>query len=97
MVVAAVWIVQLMMVLSYRFSHTGKVCAGDFAELEVIKDQSYLANDKYSIYYMREEGDFLYYYVVCCVSFFFVVILAACCVGSCLFMGGSVGALSMVE
>jgi hypothetical protein len=73
------------------------VCAGDFAELEVIQDQAYLADDKYSIYYMREEGDFLYYYLFSCVCFFFVVILAACCVGSCLFMGGSVGALSMIE
>jgi hypothetical protein len=56
-----------------------------------------LADDKYSIFYMREEGDFLYYYVTACVCFFFVIILAACCVGSCLFMGGSVGALTFVE
>ena len=35
-VVAAVWIIQLILVLSYRFSHTGKVCAGDYAELEII-------------------------------------------------------------
>ena len=29
--IGLVWIVQLFLVLSYRFSHTGKVCAGDFA------------------------------------------------------------------
>ena len=62
-----------------------------------MKDQAYLTDDKYSIYYMRSEGDFLYYYVVSIVFFFLVVLLAACCVGSCLFMGGSVGALTMVN
>ena len=33
--IALVWICQLLMVLFYRFSHTGKVCAGDFAQIEV--------------------------------------------------------------
>ena len=56
-----------------------------------------MADDKYGIFYMREEGDFLYYYVVCCICFFFVVIGAACCVGSCMFMSGSVSALAYVE
>ena len=56
-----------------------------------------MTDDKFAIFYMREEGDFLYYYVVCCVGFAFVVMGAACCVGSCMFMGGSVSALSAVE
>ena len=29
--IALVWIAQLIMLMLYRFSHTGKVCAGDFA------------------------------------------------------------------
>ena len=95
--VTAFWIWQLCYVFAYRFSHTGKVCAGDYAELEVIQGQATVADDKFAIFYMREEGDFLYYYVVCCVCFAFVVIGAACCVGSCMFMGGSVSALSAVE
>ena len=32
MCIAIVWITQFFLVISYRFSHTGYVCSGDFAE-----------------------------------------------------------------
>lgn len=44
-VVAALWVIQLSMVLAYRFSHSGKVCSGDFAALEMIKEDAYLEKD----------------------------------------------------
>ena len=31
LLVTIVWIVQFSLVIAYRFSHTGKVCGGDFA------------------------------------------------------------------
>ena len=96
-IVAAVWIVQLSMVVSYRFSHTGKVCSGDYAELELMSDTPYLTDDKYVEFYVKEEGDFLYYYIMSIIIFFFVILALACLVGSCLFMGGSMTALKMVE
>ena len=95
--VAAVWIVQLVMVVRYRFSHTGKVCAGDYAEMELMSDSPYLTDDKFVEYYLKDEGDFLYYYMMSMIIFFFVVLALACLVGSCLFMGGSFTALKMIE
>ena len=53
--IALVWIAQLIMLTLYRFSHTGKVCAGDFAQIEVAQNEttSYLASDMYSPYYLK--------------------------------------------
>ena len=31
--VTVTWIVQFAMVVIYRFSHSGKVCGGDFAQM----------------------------------------------------------------
>mmetsp|Transcript_2717 Transcript_2717/g.4620 ORF Transcript_2717/g.4620 Transcript_2717/m.4620 type:complete len:102 (+) Transcript_2717:162-467(+) len=35
MIVTVIWLVQFGMVIQYRFSHTGKVCSGDYAEEEL--------------------------------------------------------------
>ena len=53
--IALVWIAQLIMLTLYRFSHTGKVCAGDFAQIEVAQNETtaYLASDMYSPYYLK--------------------------------------------
>ena len=97
LLVAVVWVYQLSLVVSYRFSHSGRVCAGDYAEWELMSDQPYLQDDKYVEYYLREEGDFLYYYMMAIIVMFFVILALACLVGSCLFMGGSFTALKMIE
>ena len=96
-VIAGVWITQLFLLVKYRFSHTGKVCAGDYAELELMSDSPYLTDDKYVEYYLKDEGDFLYYYIMAILIFGGVVLALACLVGSCLFMGGSFTALKMIE
>lgn len=95
--VAGVWITQLFLVVKYRFSHTGKVCAGDYAEMELMSDTPYLTDDKYVEYFLKDEGDFLYYYIMAMIVFGVVVLAMACLVGSCLFMGGSFTALKMIE
>ena len=35
--IAVMWVTQFVYVLSYRFSHTGYVCSGDFAEDQMIR------------------------------------------------------------
>ena len=70
-VVTIVWVVQFALVIAYRFSHTGKVCGGDFAQMlfsykktddKTIKEDA-LKDARMAPYYMLEEGDFLYYYI----------------------------------
>ena len=96
-VIGLLWVIQVLMLLSYRFSHTGKVCSGDYAELELINDQNYLTDDKYNEYYIRDEGDFLYYYMVACLILGIVILFLACFVGSMIFMGGSFAALNSID
>ena len=97
LIVALVWIAQVYLVISYRYSHTGKVCSGDYAELELMNDSQTLTDDKYVDYFLKEEGDFLHYYMISIVIFFFFVLGLACLIGSCLFMGGSFISLKMIE
>ena len=99
--VSVVWIVQFILLAVYRFSHTGLVCSGDYASALYIasnipKTKSGV-QDKFSNYYMREEGDFMYYYVFACIALFFVFFMFACCTGSLLFFIGSTTALKFVE
>ena len=101
--VAAVWVTQFCMLISYRFAHTGQVCSGDFAEDQLIRSVNMNDKvmkpqiDKYNQYYVSKEGDFLYYYVSVCVALFLFFFLFACCTGSCLFFVGSTASLTMVE
>ena len=97
--IALVWMIQLILVLSYRFSHTGKVCAGDFAQLEVAQNETstFLASDTYSPYYIKQEGDLLYFYFMVCVFLFISIIALFLFFGSFMFMGGSLVALMMLD
>lgn len=99
--VTLIWVIQFAMVISFRFSHTGYVCAGDFAEDQLImsnmEQRAPVGLDRYNAYYLRSEGDFLYYYIVACVVLFFTFFLCACCTGTCLFFLGSATSLQMVE
>lgn len=100
-VVGLLWVVQFLMVISYRFSHTGYVCSGDYADdqlvMQSVSQRSESSLDKYNEYYVRAEGDFLYYYIFACVILFFTFFLCACCTGTCLFFLGSATSLQMVE
>ena len=95
--------IQFVMVVIYRFSHTGMVCSGDYAAEELIIQgkssdaSSLLKDDKYSAYYMGEEGDFLFYLVFTFVIALFVLLLLSCCIGSCLFLAGSFTAVKLIE
>jgi hypothetical protein len=101
--VAAMWITQFIFVLTYRFSHTGYVCSGDFAEDQMIRslnangrvDQALL--DKFNQYYISNEGDFLYFYVIALLVLFFMFFIGAACTGTCLFFMGSATSLQLVE
>ena len=99
--VGVLWMVQFGMVIGYRFSHTGAVCSGDYAEDQLIMSNMAESRasslDRYNEYYVRAEGDFLYYYVGACVMLFFTFFLCACCTGTCLFFAGSATSLQMVE
>ena len=92
-IVAAIWITQFILLIVYRFSHTGKVCSGDYSADSMIVDDLAKADEKYNIYYMRSEGDFFYFYVLCCGLAAIAFVLFACCTGSILFFAGSFGAL----
>ena len=56
--VAAMWITQFSYVISYRFSHTGYVCSGDYAEDQLIRSINMNGKvvpstlDKYNQYYI---------------------------------------------
>ena len=101
--VATTWITQFILLLKYRFSHTGYVCSGDFAEDQMIRSlntngkvsQSML--DQYNQYYISNEGDFLYFYVVALLVLFFLFFIGAACTGTCLFFMGSATSLQLVE
>ena len=89
------------MLISYRYSHTGKVCSGDYSESELltqdVKGGIYVEDDKYGDYYMREEGSFFYYYIYFCILISLMFIILSGLVGSCLFMMGSATGLKMFE
>ena len=93
----ATWLTQFIMLCIYRFAHTGKVCSGDYSAENMIQNDISGADDKYNIYYMRQEGDFFFYYIVCCGILLLALILLACCFGSVLFMAGSFTALKFAE
>ena len=50
-------------------------------------------DEKYNIYFMRQEGDFFYYYILVIAILLLALILFAICFGSILFMAGSFTAL----
>ena len=88
------------MVIGFRFAHTGKVCSGDYAEEELITRNQYNIDeqrDKYTDYYVREEGDFLYYYVISLLIILLILLLLTCCFGLCLFTIGGAVSLKMLE
>ena len=101
--VAATWITQFIMLLTYRFSHTGYVCSGDFAEDQMIRSLNTNGKvvqaelDQYNQYYISNEGDFLYFYVWALVAMFIIFFVSAICMGSCLFFLGSATSLQLVE
>ena len=63
----------------------------------MISEDTEIADTKYNIYYLRQEGDFLYYYFVTCGIVLLIFLLLACCVGSIFFGAGSLTALKMAE
>ena len=101
--VATTWITQFIYVLVYRFSHTGYVCSGDFAEDQMIRSLNTNGKvvqatlDQYNQYYISNEGDFLYFYVVALIVIFFMFFIGAACTGTCLFFLGSATSLQLVE
>ena len=56
--VAAMWITQFSYVISYRFSHTGYVCSGDYFQDQLIRSINMNGKvvpstlDKYNQYYI---------------------------------------------
>ena len=96
-IVAIIWLTQFIMAIVYRFSHTGKVCSGDYSKDQMINEDTEVADSKYNIYYLRQEGDFLYYYMVTCGVVLLIFLILACCVGTILFGAGSLAALKMAE
>ena len=100
--VSLLWFVQYCMVIWVRFSHSGRVCAGEYVDDQLVvhnmdptADAS--AQDKYNLYYLNQEGSFLYYYVLACIIVFFSFFVCACCTGTCLFFLGSATSLQFVE
>jgi len=80
------------LVIIFRFSHTGKVCSGDFAEIMgsgTIDGQPQDIDSVYNKFFMREEGDFFYYYVMAWGIFYIIFIILACCVGGVMFGFGN--------
>ena len=101
LLVAGLWLTQFGMMLSYRYGHTGRVCSGDYSEDELVTEDNYgiIYQDegKYSIYYMREEGNFLHIYALVCLITLIAALVFLLCCGSCLFLGGSFFALKTIE
>ena len=91
-IVTVGWLAQFITMITYRFSHTGRVCSGDYSSLP-----SQVAQTQYNIYYQRQEGDFFYYYCLCSAIAVLVFLALACCIGTILFMGGSFSALKFAE
>ena len=65
----AISIPYCIMMFVYRFSHSGKVCSGDFRD-----------NNLFDNIYLIGEGRF--FYVLCMIQI--VVCSCACCVGCCI-------------
>jgi hypothetical protein len=97
-VVAAVWLTQFIMLIVYRFSHTGKVCSGDYTADSMINSSDVSGSDqKYNVYYLRQEGDFFYYYIISIAYVLLGLVVLAICLGSILFMAGSFTALTFAD
>lgn len=100
--VGLLWFTQYLMIIWARFSHSGRVCAGEYADDQLVvsnidPSQTTLKMDKFNLYFLRDEGSFLYYYVVACIIVFFSFFVCACCTGTCLFFLGSATSLQFVE
>ena len=63
---------QYLTLFIFRFSHSGKVCSGDY--------NPYFETPIYEDYYLRPQGKFLYYFGVLSLTLFS---LGCCCFGFC--------------
>ena len=95
--VTATWLTQFIMLINYRFSHTGKVCSGDYAIDEMSDDAQFEENKKFNIYYLLEEGKFFYYYLISLAILSGVFVFLACCMGGVTFFSGSFVSLKFIE
>lgn len=70
------WMVQFLILIVYRYAHTGKVCSGDFKKynLEGATDKR---DQQYDGLYLRSEGAFFFWYSVICLSIFSAAFLCA--------------------
>ena len=73
-----------------RLSHGGKVCSGDYIHQNVF-------DQKYSVFYMESEGQFLYNYIFVLASFFIGAGILILSTGSIMFLGGSFVAFKFIE
>ena len=71
------------------------IALGTEAEGETTPDTVLL--DKYTNYYMLEEGNFLYYYSASVGYFLAAMVVIGCLIGSCMLNLGANAVLKMVE
>ena len=64
--------IQYLLIFLFRFSHSGKVCSGDF--------NTYFETQIYEDYFLKSQGKFLYYFGIISVTLFSV---GFCCLGFC--------------
>ena len=95
--VTAMWLTQFIMLITYRFSHTGMVCSGDYAIDEMSDEAQFEENKKFNVYYLLEEGKFFYYYLISLAILTGVFVFLACCMGGVTFFSGSFVSLKFIE
>ena len=92
------WIVQFIMLLSFRFSHQGEVCSGDYQEYsQVKKDGHWVPDAQYDNYFLKSEGKFMLIYGMIAIWSVGICLCCGGCLGACLFVGSSVEAFNNIE
>ena len=91
------WVTQFYYLVNYRFSHVGKVCSGDYAQIEILDGEALESVKKYQIYYLISEGNFFKYYALSCLFGSIFIILLAGCFGTIMFKTGSFAATVMLS
>ena len=81
---------QFLLLLCARFSHSGRVCSGDFREYILgvggrREDGRGRYDDRFDKYFLDSAGNFFYYYSIFCLS---AVLVGLCCLVA---LGYSVG------
>ena len=88
-------IAQFTLLYIYRYSHVGKVCAGDYKKFVLNEEGN--PDNSFDKYFLKSEGNFFYYYSMILIWIFFILFSLASVGGIVVMLMGAAESLSNIE